>query len=155
MNFDASFIQETNHGSMGAIIRDHSAAVICSMSKQLPNCGDVEEEEARALLQGLQMCVQYGIFPTEVETDCAAVFSAVNDTNQNLSKICFIYREIGRIRNSVFHFSMSLVKRDCNTVAHELARVNRVEGTEGFWFETVSNQISPFVCDDCNKLVHE
>lgn len=155
MNFDASFIQETKHGSMGAVIRDQSAAVICSMSKQLPNCDDAEEAEARALLQGLQMCVEHGIFPTEVETDCAAVFSAVNETNHNLSKLCFIYREIDRIRKSVFRFSISLVKRDCNTVAHEFARINRVEGTKGFWFETAPSQISPFICDDCNKLVHE
>jgi hypothetical protein len=31
VNFNASFIQDTNQGFMGGIIRDHSAGVICAM----------------------------------------------------------------------------------------------------------------------------
>jgi hypothetical protein len=63
---------------------------------------------------------------------------AVNAANQDMSKLCFIYREIDMIRHSVFYFSMSLVKRDCNAVAHELAKCNRIEGTEG-----ISNMCLP------------
>jgi hypothetical protein len=59
----------------------------------------------------------------------AAIYAAVNAANHDLSKLCFICREIDSIRKSVFNFSMSLVKRDCNAVAGELAKCNRLEGT--------------------------
>jgi hypothetical protein len=91
----------------------------------------------------------------EVETDCAAVYAAVNAANQDMSKLCFIYREIDMIRNSMLYFSVSLVKTDCNAVAHELAKYNRIEGTEGIWDVCLPNQIRPFVMNDCNMLVHQ
>jgi hypothetical protein len=53
----------------------------------------------------------------EVETDCAAVYAAVNAANQDMSKLCFIYREIDMIRNSMLYLSVSLVKTDCNGVS--------------------------------------
>ena len=153
MNFDASFLQDSKSASMGMVIRDHNANVICSSAQWLPCCDDAEEAEARALLVGLQTCLQVGIWSSEVETDCAAVFSAVNAPDKNLSKLCFISREINRIKEAGPLFSLSLAKRECNQVAHELAKCNRIEGTDGFWFDSVPNRISPYVTDDCNKLM--
>jgi ribonuclease HI len=152
LNFDASFVQETNEATMGAIIRDCLGDVICSMSDQLTSCS---EAEAKALLRCLSNCTMQGIYPTEVETDCAAVFYAVNAGHQNMSKLCYIFREIDRIRRNDFNFSLSLVKRDCNTTAHELAKLARVEGFVGLWFSCVSEQIRPSVWNDCNQLLNE
>jgi ribonuclease HI len=154
LNFDASFVQETNQGFMGAVIRDHAAGVIWSMAEKLSSCADAHEAEAKALLRALQVCVAQGLHPSEVETDCAAVYASVNAPNRDMSRLCFIYREVDRIRKSVFFFSMSLVKRDCNAVAHELARCNRAEGTEGIW-DMCNDQIKPLVLKDCNKLLHQ
>jgi hypothetical protein len=72
-----------------------------------------------------------------------------------LSKLCYIYREIDRIRKLMFDFTLSKVKRDYNSVAHELAKRCRVEGTVGIWFDYVPTQISPFVLNDCNLLMNE
>jgi ribonuclease HI len=155
LNFDASFIQDTNQGFMGGVIRDHKAGVICAMAEKLTSYADAQEAEAKALLKCLQNCVVQGIHPSEVETDCAAVYTAVNAANQDISKLCFIYREIDNIRKSVFSFSMSLVKRDCNTVAHELAKCNRMEGTQGIWNMCFPDQIKPLIGNDCNKLLHQ
>jgi hypothetical protein len=70
-------------------------------------------------------------------------------------KLCYIYREIDRIRRNDFNFSMSLVKRDCNTAAHKLAKLARVEGSVGMRFLFVPEQIRPSVWSDCNQLLNE
>jgi ribonuclease HI len=137
MNVDASFIQETNEGFLGAVIRNQKGTVVCAMAMQLQSCEDAEEAKARALLQALRTCVQQDIRPEEVETDSSTVWYACKEANQNLSKRCYIYREIDRIRKSMFDFNLSKVKRDCNSVAHELAKSCRVEGTVGIWFDSV------------------
>jgi hypothetical protein len=124
-------------------VPDYSGDVICSMSDQLTSCSEAEEAEAKALLRCLSNCTMQGIYPTEVETDCAAVFYAVNAGHQNLSKLCYIYREIDRIRRNDFNFSLSLVKRDCNTAAHELAKLAKVEGSVGLWFSVCLNRSDP------------
>jgi hypothetical protein len=95
------------------------------MAEKLTSCVDAQEAEAKALLKCLQIYVLQGIHPSEVETDCVAVYAAVNAVNKDMPRLCFIYREIELIRNSVFYFTISLVKRDCNAVAHELAKCNR------------------------------
>jgi ribonuclease HI len=125
------------------------------MAMQLQGCEDAEDAEARAVLQALRTCVQHDIRLEEVETDSSTVWYACKEANQNLSKRCYIYREIDRIRKSMFDFNLSKVKRDCNSVAHELAKSCRVEGTVGIWFDSVPTQISPFVLNDCNLLMNE
>jgi hypothetical protein len=126
MNVDASFIKESNDGFMGVVIRDHLGTVLCSMAQKLNKCADGEEAEALALLHGLRLCVQHGFSPEVVETDCAAVYAAVNGPAQNLSILCAVYSEIASIRGSSFLFTLSQVERECNSVAHELGKCCRV-----------------------------
>ncbi|KAM0882518.1 hypothetical protein ACQ4PT_032223 [Festuca glaucescens] len=125
LNFDASFIQETNHASMGGVIRDDKGQEIWAMAERLTNCEDAEEAEAKALLRCLQICADKNVMPSEIETDSSAVCSAVNDQTRNLSKLCYLYRDIQRFREALGCFTMSCVKRDCNSGSHELAKCNR------------------------------
>ena len=87
-----------------------------------------------------------------IETDCAAVCLAFNAGHQDLSRLCVT--EIDRLRRNNFYFSISLVKRDCNIVARELAKLARVDGSDtvGFWSRTVPNQIRLSIYNDCNQL---
>lgn len=153
LNVDAAFSKETNKAVMGAVIRDHRGNVVCAMALNIRDCEDAEEAEARALLQALHICSQENIKPHEVETDCAAVWNSCNNGKQNLSRLCSIYREIDSIRCSNVPFLLSLVKRDCNSVAHELAKTCRIEGTAGVWVHSFPAHISPFILDDCNRLM--
>jgi hypothetical protein len=68
------------------------------MTEKLTSCADAQEAKAKALLKCFQNFVLQSIHPTEVETDCVAVYTAINVVNQDMSKLCFIYREIDRIR---------------------------------------------------------
>jgi hypothetical protein len=62
-----------------------------------------------------------GVQPSVAESDCSAVASTVNANSQDMSRICFLYREIDRIRRILPSCGVSLVRRDCNNVvAHEL-----------------------------------
>jgi hypothetical protein len=92
---------------MGGIIRDHEAGVVCAMAEKLTSCVDAQKAEAKALLKCLQNCDVRGIHPSEVGTECVAVYAAMNAANQDMSKLCSIYREIDSIRKSVFNFSVS------------------------------------------------
>jgi hypothetical protein len=118
---------------MGGVVRNSAGSVTCSMAALLPNCNDAEEAEAGALLTGLQCCCDLNLQPAVVESDCAGVVSAVKAEEEDFSRLCFIYREIHRRRREDFNFEVALVKRDCSSVAHELARLARVEGIVGIW----------------------
>ena len=87
-----------------------------------------------------------------VESDCATVVNSVVDADKNLSNLCHIYREIGRIRKSCFHFVVTLVKRDCNTVAHKLAKLASIDGLSSIWHACVPTQLETFMINDCNHL---
>ena len=53
LNVDASFIQETNYGAWGAVLRDTNGAVRGSAWSTIRNCASAEAAEAEACLQGI------------------------------------------------------------------------------------------------------
>jgi len=121
------------------------------MNGNLETCQDAEEAEASALISALNTCSGLQIFPHTVETDCAGVFKTVEDSRPDISRRCHIYRQIELWRREVGSFQMSLVKRDCNRVAHELAKCTSIEGSRGLWYQSVSANVLPDVLNDCSQ----
>ena len=75
LNSDASFIQDAGKTTLGVIVRDHEGNVVSS-------------------------CMLHNIFPDALETDFVAVSMVVNAEEPNLSSLCYVYREIARLRKT-------------------------------------------------------
>src|SRR4051794_1058676 len=71
--------------------------------------------------------------PNVIQTDCAGVNHTLEAKSKDTSARCHIYQEIKCWRNNGLCIIVSLVKRDCNTVAHELAKCNSIEGDVDVW----------------------
>lgn len=151
LNLDAAFMADSGLAAMGAVLRDFRGNVIWSFNSKLQNCQDPEEAEANAMLKAIQCCDQVKIRPDVIETDCAALKSAVEAPTQDLSRRCYVYREIQKWLWSGAVTQISLVKRDGNQVAHHLARCVSTGGELGLWPMSVPECVLPFVQNDLSS----
>jgi ribonuclease HI len=70
---DGSFVQDTEKGATGAVIRDHQGHVVAASGNILANCNSAEEAEARALIDGAKLASEWSNSPIIFESDCANV----------------------------------------------------------------------------------
>jgi ribonuclease HI len=91
--------QGTGEVAIGAVARDHSGALVATLSQTTTLCQDAEEAEAKALLAGLQMGINLNLEVSVVESDCVVVVLAANDSASNHSKNWSTYRDISSARS--------------------------------------------------------
>jgi ribonuclease HI len=59
VNIDGSFMQETENGATGVVIRDHMGHTILAGGSIITKCHSAEEAEANALLDGCRLAMNW------------------------------------------------------------------------------------------------
>jgi hypothetical protein len=99
LNCDGSFKQEDGTAGAGMILRDDTGKVIFSACRQLFNCEDPFEAEAKACEEGIRLASQWSEKPVMVELDCSALIGAISEKNLDRSSLAYL---IAEIRDLVF-----------------------------------------------------
>ncbi|KAL6647802.1 hypothetical protein ACP70R_015239 [Stipagrostis hirtigluma subsp. patula] len=121
INVAATFTPETRQATAGVVIRDEHGAVLLSASKLLRRCSSSEKAAWMACDAGLQMSRQWKQSPAILESDYG----------DNIG-IGAVNRE--RMKDEGFRELRPLkVRRDQNSIAHELAQHARREKTSTVW----------------------
>ncbi|KAF8775052.1 hypothetical protein HU200_005104 [Digitaria exilis] len=120
INVDGSFVEATGEAGVGVIARDSVGQVIFSGWRVLFNCSDEVEAEARACVEGIRLATEWAPGPVIIESDCARLVRLIQD-GPDRSEIGFIVSEALELTQILLEWKVSLVGRDCNIVAHELA----------------------------------
>lgn len=82
---DGSF--KEGEAGLGAVIRDHTGAVLASLHRFVPHCSDALVAEAEAALGGLKLAVDVTNLPLLLQLDCEVLVQALNSNAMRLHSL--------------------------------------------------------------------
>jgi hypothetical protein len=141
INVDAGFCPKLKESTAGVVVRDHLGSAILAASMVGNNCFGAEEAEAKAICEGLKLAVEHNLSPKTLESDCLDAVTTINSSTQSSSRIWHIYKDISMWRNVLPNCDITYVGRNCNGVAHDLARLARKNGCSNVWLSPVPASI--------------
>jgi len=99
LNIDASFDEDNDCGSTGAIIRDGSGGMIIASNTFIPYLVDAPMAEAFALKEGLMLAQQIGGNRLFVQSDCLEVVETMGNGGFTANSAAAIYDECSIVWN--------------------------------------------------------
>ncbi|CAM0949281.1 unnamed protein product [Alopecurus aequalis] len=150
LNFDAGFIESTNTGSWGAILRNEHGQVLLSAWGRLDHCPNAEVAEAVAGTKSIKAILHVCSKPVIVENDCVAVIKALQSRTPNKATIADLVKDMQLSLNFVPDFKFSKVNRVNNSVAHELANLGYRE-PECVLVDSAPPCLAGLIDYDCNQ----
>lgn len=79
--------------------------------------------EAEAVIYGIQVAQQTNCMPSIIESDCKEVVELSMSKRSSRTEICWNIEEIQAKLKNQNCFSIQLVPRKCNAMAHSIAKV--------------------------------
>ncbi|KAL0411142.1 UNVERIFIED_CONTAM: hypothetical protein Slati_3703900 [Sesamum latifolium] len=149
LNYDGATFTENSDVRIGIIARDSTGICVGWLSKRFHLKASPETVEALAAREAIQLGVRRAWKRIVLEGDCANLFHKLKQHGPDLSSIGTITSDIKHCISTLEDFSLSLVRRMANKVAHALARtaMGSVEGTDD-----IPPHASLFVHSDLNFL---
>lgn len=120
-NSDGAFYPDGS-GATGAVLRDHHGCFKGGSERWYTACMDALTIEVLACRDGLILAKKNGATSVLLETDCRELVRLWELKDVQRSSITVILREIQELCNSLVRFSFCYASRECNLVAHELAK---------------------------------
>ena len=122
LNVDAAYDQSSGEANIGITVRDHSGKMLLSAWKHGIRCVSVEDAEAVACLEGVQLSNEWIRKPLVIESDCNVIKSLLSDA-ENRASFSNIVKEIKSVMYAIPEVKVCKIGRECNKVAHELAQL--------------------------------
>ncbi|KAK2637132.1 hypothetical protein Ddye_031924 [Dipteronia dyeriana] len=110
INTDAAINGSLGHVGIGIIIRDSAGHVMASSSPQ--------SAEAVAILRGLQLARDSGLWPCSIESDALSVVMLMNSKAIPCAEIGLAIQDILSLVDKLSICEVSFVQRDANMAAH-------------------------------------
>ena len=121
VNVDGAF-SDRGESSFGVVVRDENAEVRLSAWGVLHNASSAEEVELMACREGLKLVERWAPQPAILESDCLTAINLLSKPGAQMSPSTFIIKETVEIARRLPAVSFNHVKREKNSVAHELAQ---------------------------------
>jgi ribonuclease HI len=146
LNCDGS--DKVEDGTAGArmVLRDENGGIIFSACRQLVNCSDPFEAEARACEEGLSLSMELCDKP--VMLDCKVLIDAINEKSQDRSPLAHLLAIIKEFCKGTRVISIVKVDRSQNRVSHCLANLARTEGRSHVWLGSRPENLSQVFAQD-------
>ncbi|CAN1219601.1 Putative ribonuclease H protein At1g65750 [Linum perenne] len=121
-NTDVALFSPERCTGMGMVLRDGSGRVIAFQSRYGPGLPSPREGEALTLLTAMRWMLDWGFSGVQFEVDSEEVFGAIRSSSTDVSEFGCVIRGCRIILESRHDFSIHVVRRNRNQVAHALAR---------------------------------
>ena len=122
INFDGAVFDSSHSSGVGAVIWNHNGAVMASCAVKLNRVYRAEEIEALATLKALQFASEQGVQKAILEGDLLGLIKALESEDHNLSPWGLLVEDVKLVANSFVSLLYSHIKRNGNSVAHNLAK---------------------------------
>ncbi|XP_075648656.1 uncharacterized protein LOC142619445 [Castanea sativa] len=122
INFDGAVFSSANAAGIGVVIRDSSGQVLASCSQRLSQAYSSTEVEALAAAKAVSFAAELGITKAVLEGDSLTFIKALSSDHSSLAAFGLIINDIKFSARNFDQLLHSHVKRECNFVAHCLAR---------------------------------
>ena len=132
-NTDGAFYDRSGQGATGAVLRDSSGNFIRGSAKWYDHCLDALIVEALACRDGLRLAIQFGARRVWLESDCQQLIQLWQAGSNQRSTIATVLQEIRELSLVFLEFNFSFIPRNCNKVAHSLAKRVTADTRAGLW----------------------
>ncbi|XP_021734057.1 uncharacterized protein LOC110700767 [Chenopodium quinoa] len=140
VNIDAHYADCGNVG-LGAVLRDTNGKLrVCAVKKTM--AASPKMAEAMAARYGMHIARRFGYTRIMLECDASNVGNTVRSRSSGYAPIYLVYDDIVEDSSWYDSFSISHVKRACNTVAHMVARWDTYGNSEYIYMGPFPNGIS-------------
>ena len=152
INFDGAMFDSSHSSGVGTVIRNHNGAVMASCAEILNQAYKAEEIEVLAALKALQFAFDLGFQNAILEGDLLGLIKALKAEDHNLSPWGLLVEDVKLVANSFVSLSYSHIKRNGNSVAHNLAKhAIRIPDFQ-VWMENIPSHVVSFLHSDVVHL---
>ncbi|KAF5444675.1 hypothetical protein F2P56_033791 [Juglans regia] len=137
VNFDAAVNQKEKRMGAEVVIRDSRGDVLVSLSTQLQWVNSPFMAECKALSKAIELCKELGFYRVWFEGDAKGVVDRVNKEEEDDSWEGLVVGDLQKELRSCRGWKLSFVHRECNEVAHSLAKLGVSIDTERVWMKCV------------------
>ncbi|XP_023872473.1 uncharacterized protein LOC111985073 [Quercus suber] len=135
LNFDATIFKERGRSGFGVVIRNERGEVTTAFSAIGPSVSGSEEAETLACRKAVEFVVEAGFYELIIKGDSINVMRALSSPSPNLSVCGNVVVDIQWLIRGIIRVSFNWVRRDCNRVAHVLARYASILNEDMYWME--------------------
>ncbi|XP_030964536.1 uncharacterized protein LOC115985777 [Quercus lobata] len=121
-NFDGAVFPHDKKSGIGVVIQDHQESVIASCSKLVHQELCSEDIEATASAWALSFALEVGVKRAVIKGDSLFVIKGLREEERLLIPLGLLIEEAKQLSQHFEELHYSHVKRDCNVLAHNLAR---------------------------------
>jgi ribonuclease HI len=126
---------------VGLVARDSTGKVRASMCNFLPYLTDPAVAEAYAARQGAELLRDMGFQKILLEGDAQVIVQAINYAGVCSARYANIIDDTRTILQSFSSWRALFVRRECNSVAHSLARMAVTQCLFQVWIESVPDLV--------------
>ena len=137
---------------MGVVIRNHDGLVIASLSEVVPLPSTIIEVETLVAHWIVEFALELGFDNIVLKGDSEVLIKLLNNCNRSLAPFGHIMNDIIFLASHFTCFSVTHVQRQCNKVAHSLARRAISSSPSSVWMEDVQPNFLSVIQADLNSL---
>ena len=142
INFDGAIFSSSNAAGIGVVIRNSLGQVIASCSQWLSQAFSSVDVEALAAAKAMSFAAEIGITKAVLEGDSLTIKNALSSDHLSLATFGLILNDVKFSAENFDQLHYSHVKRECNTLAHCLARHAFDISDFLVWMEDIPPQFS-------------
>lgn len=146
LNADAAVYDDGWIG-LGVVARDAVGAVFFAATRRIQARWPIEIAECKAIAMAARLGKRYGCQDIILESDCQSVVSRLSKTVCYCADLDSILEDVLWLCSSFSAVAFSHVKRDGNSVAHNLAKFIPF-GVEQCWVNHYPSEVAPYVLMD-------
>ena len=153
VNVDGALFAAENTAGLGVVIRDEHGQVMVSLSERIPLPSTVIEVEVLAARRGMELAVETSFRNIVLESDSQILIKALREDSYSLASFGHIVKDIQVIASYLSSSNFYHVRRQCNGLAHFLARRAKNLSQSNVWMEEVPPDISSVLQADLFGLL--
>ncbi|KAK0599430.1 hypothetical protein LWI29_005192 [Acer saccharum] len=155
LNIDAALDYDNCRYGAGMVIRDDRGIVVVAAALSFFGKVSMDITEAKAILEGLLLTNNLGLFPMSVKSDALEVVGLCNRKSSSYGDIDNIICDILSLKFKCIDTSIVHVPRECNSVAHFIAHFAVLNGCSNVWSNVFPDWLSVLAKADlssCNPF---
>ena len=139
-NVDAVVKTDQQRTGLGIVIRNPEGKVVAAAMKTTIFLDKVDFAEAEAIQFGLEIAEHAGCIPVIMESDSQEIVSLMSYKKSTRAEIFWVVAEVQDRIKSLKHVKVQYTPRNCNSVAHSLAKLALELNDFVYWVDDIPTQ---------------
>ena len=148
INIDGFFRPDVEVAGIGMVVRDEVGRCRAAFQRSISPISSFFQAEAEACRAGLLIAINQGWNDLILETDCAALVTALANSAEDLSEIGRIVEDCKEYMLAFTSLNFRHIYREANGVAQRLSHTASFSNIDNFWVDDTPSIIEDVIYKD-------